>query len=521
MLDSHETMPENENKNTKHKKSACLAVLGTGSDVGKSIVATALCRICTNRGLRVAPFKAQNMSNNSGVTPEGREMGRAQIVQAEAARVAPHTDMNPVLLKPVSDMGSQVVLNGRVWMDAVARDYYAKKDFLLEQSREALDRLRLRHELIVMEGAGSCAEVNLMAHDIVNLRAAAYAEAPVILVADIDRGGVFAQIVGTLACLPPEQQERIKGFVINRFRGDISLFKSGIDWIEERTGKPVFGVLPWFKHFQIESEDAVVIDQSRLRVAQDTDINIKKIAVIRLPHISNFTDFEPLDSLSDCQLVYLQEAQDLNTFTAVILPGTKSTRGDLEWLEQSGWRQRLLDYAATGGHILGICGGYQILGTEVEDLTGAEGPAGTSKGLGLLPVRTVLQADKLTTRTRFTWQGITGQGYEIHMGKTIAPADQALLRIDERNGQATQDQDGCISADGHVIGTYVHGLFDSPDITRHWLHHIGLDDVQVGKTYGPIARDQAYDLLAQHASQHLNIEAILALLPPELRKVQS
>lgn len=511
-------MPEN----TKHKKSACLAVLGTGSDVGKSIVATALCRICANRGLRVAPFKAQNMSNNSGVTPEGREMGRAQIVQAEAARLAPHTDMNPVLLKPVSDMGSQVVLNGQVWMDALARDYYAKKDFLLEQSQQALDRLRLQHELIVMEGAGSCAEVNLMAHDIVNLKAAAHAQAPVILVADIDRGGVFAQIVGTLACLPPEQQERIKGFVINRFRGDISLFKRGIDWIEERTGKPVFGVLPWFKHFQIESEDAVVIDQSRLRGQRDTNTkNTKKIAVIRLPHISNFTDFAALDKLPDCQLVYLQQAQNLKAFAAVILPGTKSTRGDLEWLAQSGWQEQLLDYAARGGHILGICGGYQILGTQVEDPSGAEGPAGTSKGLGLLPVRTVLQANKLTTRTAFTWQGISGEGYEIHMGKTIAPADQALLRIEARNGQARQDQDGCMSADGRIIGTYVHGLFDAPEITRHWLRHIGLGDVQVGQAHGPVARDQAYEQLAQHVSQHLNIEAILALLPPELQKARS
>ena len=498
---------------------ACLAVLGTGSDVGKSIVATALCRIFANRGLRVAPFKAQNMSNNSGVTPEGAEMGRAQIVQAEAARVAPHCDMNPVLLKPVSDLGSQVVLNGRAWMEASAQSYYTRKDHLFAESQAALARLRREHDLIVMEGAGSCAEVNLMANDIVNLRMAAHADAPVILVADIDRGGVFAQIVGTLACLPPEQQALIKGFVINRFRGDINLFTPGIDWIEQRTGKPVFGVLPWFKHFHIEAEDAVVIEHAPQ--FHPTDSTEPAVAVIRLPHISNFTDFDPLSALPGLRLVYLQQPQELAAFKAVILPGSKSTRGDLEWLIATGWRERILGYAVGGGHVLGICGGYQMLGTRVEDPDGIEGDPGASAGLGLLPVTTVLKAPKTTTLTDFSWEGNTGRGYEIHMGVTEPPAGRTLLAVHGRNGVACTGGDGCASPDGRVIGTYMHGLFDAPTITRRWLAGIGLGDLPVGQLHGPTARDLAYDQLAEHALSHLDLAAITALLPARLREARS
>jgi adenosylcobyric acid synthase len=497
---------------------ACLAVLGTGSDVGKSIVTTALCRIFANRGLRVAPFKAQNMSNNSGVTPEGLEMGRAQIVQAEAARVAPHCDMNPVLLKPVSDLGSQVVLNGRAWLEASAQSYYARKDHLFAESQAALARLRCEHDLIVMEGAGSCAEVNLMDNDIVNLRMAEHADAPVLLVADIDRGGVFAQIVGTLACLPPRQQRLIRGFVINRFRGDIALFRPGIDWIEQRTGKPVFGVLPWFKHFRIEAEDAVVIEHTpRFSPA---DSNEPAVAVIRLPHISNFTDFDPLAALPGLRLVYLQQPQDLTPFKAIILPGTKSTRNDLEWLAVSGWRDRILGYVQGGGHVLGICGGYQMLGDRVEDPDGIEGGVGATEGLALLPVTTVLKAPKTTTCTDFTWAGLTGRGYEIHMGVTIPPAGQALLAVQSRNGQPCPDRDGCASPDRRVLGTYMHGLFDVPEITRKWLAGIGLDRFPVKQLHGPAARDRAYDQLAEHALTHLDLEAITALLPERLREVK-
>ncbi len=492
------------------KKAVCIAVLGTGSDVGKSIVTTALCRILARRGLRVTPFKAQNMSNNSGVTPEGLEMGRAQIVQAEAARIAPHVDMNPVLLKPTSDVGSQVVLNGRAWLEASSKSYYQQKEFLWAQSCAALDRLRTQYDVVVMEGAGSCAEVNLMANDIVNLRVAAFADAAVVLVADIDRGGVFAQIVGTLACLSPEQQNQIKGFIINRFRGDIDLFKAGVEWIEQKTGKRVFGVLPWYHHFNIEAEDAVVIEKARPYDTSRADL--QAVAVIRLPHISNFNDFDPLDDLEGLQLVYLKGLQALTPYQAVIIPGSKSTRSDLAWLEKTGWAASLKDFAAGGGHVLGVCGGYQMLGSRVIDPGGLEGPAGESPGLGLLPVETELKAPKTTTRTDFSWDGIQGSGYEIHMGQTNRLDGRPLLAVHRRNRQPCGDGDGCISPDGRVLGTYLHGLFDTPEITRRWLAHIGLEKIQVDQRHGPVARDQAYDLLAEHMSRHVDLEGILGLM---------
>ena len=501
---------------SESSQAACLAVLGTGSDVGKSIVTTALCRIFSNMGLSVAPFKAQNMSNNSGVTPEGLEMGRAQIVQAEAARTAPHTDMNPVLLKPVSNVGSQVILHGKPWMDASSRAYYQRKTELFAESQKALARLRADFDLVIMEGAGSCAEVNLMANDIVNLKAAQAADAPVILVADIDRGGVFAQIVGTLACLSAPQQAQIAGFVINRFRGDLSLFDSGREWIAQRTGKPVFGVLPWFSGFHIEAEDAVVLERPAEQVPSRSSEAV--LAVIRLPHISNFTDFDPLATLSGCRLCYVSEAQDLNGCAAVILPGSKNTRGDLAWLEQSGWAGRLAAYRRTGGHILGICGGYQMLGESVEDPQGFEGPPGTSPGLGLLPIRTVLQSPKTTTRTRFHWGEAQGQGYEIHMGITTVPEGTALVQVTSRNDQAVHDLDGCASPDGRVLGCYLHGLFDNPDCLRRWLAGLGLGRLAVPEQSGPARRDAAYNALAAHTLAHLDIRAIANLLPNPLRE---
>jgi len=425
--------------------------------------------------------------------------------------------MNPVLLKPVSDVGAQVVLNGAAWIDASARSYTDKKEFLFAESRAALDRLREKYDLIILEGAGSCAEVNLMAHDIVNLRMAAYADAPVVLVADIDRGGVFAQIVGTLACLSPEEQERIRGFVINRFRGDLTLFQPGIDWIRERTGKQVFGVLPWFKHFHIEAEDAVVIEGPKLARRTSPDTDRPAIGVIRLPHISNFTDFDPLAQLPDCRLLYLEQPQPLDQLQAVILPGSKATAADLKWLGDTGWRDHLLRYTDGGGHLLGICGGYQMLGTWVHDPDGIEGPAGSIRGLGLLPVETVLKAPKTTTLTAFTWEGIAGCGYEIHMGQSTCPDRRSLLCIQERNGSPCNDTDGCIRADQRVMGTYMHGFFDTPDITRRWLQGIGLGRVKVDQLHGPAARDRAYDQLAEHAATHLDIGAITRLLPPELQ----
>ena len=352
-------------------RAGCLSVLGTGSDVGKSIVTTALCRLFANRGVRVAPFKAQNMSNNSGVTPEGLEMGRAQIVQAEAAKISPHVDMNPVLLKPTAEIGSQVVLLGSVAETVKPGGDNAEHEWLFQKACDALVRLRREYDLIILEGAGSCAEVNLMPRDFVNFRTAAFADAPVLLVADIDRGGVFAQIIGTLECLEQNQRARIAGFIINRFRGDIKLFKDGVRWIEEKTGKPVFGVLPWYNHIQIEPEDSVVIENPK-------KIDIKNsqnpaVAVIRLPHISNFNDFNPLLALDQLDVYFLEKLQALTAFKADILPGSKNTRFDLNWIHTSGWHQALSDYIESGGHVLGICGGYQMMGKTVDDPQGLEG----------------------------------------------------------------------------------------------------------------------------------------------------
>ena len=496
------------NKNTKN--AACLAVFGTGSDVGKSVVATALCRMFANRGIRVAPFKAQNMSNNSGVTPEGLEMGRAQIVQAEAARIPPHVDMNPILLKPTSEIGSQIVLSGVAIETSTAAAYHQKKDRLFKAACEALDRLRQEYELIVLEGAGSCAEVNLMSNDIVNFRMAEYAGAPILLVADIHRGGVFAQIIGTLECLQQNQRTQVGGFIINRFRGDIQLFEDGVSWIERKTHKPVFGVLPWYSHIQIEPEDSVVIESPKR-------VNIKNsrnpaIAVIRLPHISNFTDFDPLLALNNMEVYFLEKVQDLKAFKAVILPGSKNTRFDLNWIKSQGWEKRLSDYVATGGHVLGICGGYQLMGKTVNDPDGLEGKPGSTEGLGLLPVETILKAPKTTTRTKFIWNDIPGAGYEIHMGQTTRDQGRPLFRIVERNNAACKDDDGCISADSRIMGTYLHGLFDNPRVIKCWLEHINIKGVNLSDVGGIEARDKEYDLLADHFERHVDVESVMELI---------
>ncbi len=496
---------------SNHKtKAPCIAVLGTGSDVGKSIITTALCRMFANRGVRVAPFKAQNMSNNSGVTPEGLEMGRAQIVQAEAAKIPPHVDMNPVLLKPTAEIGSQVVLLGSAIETGKTGAAHGDNERLFKEACDALDRLRQEYELIVLEGAGSCAEVNLMSHDIVNFRMAAYANAPILLVADIDRGGVFAQIIGTLECLEQKQRAQISGFIINRFRGDIHLFKDGVRWIEEKTEKQVFGVLPWYSHIRIEPEDSVVIENPK-------KVNVKNsqnpaVAVIRLPHISNFTDFDPLLVLNKLGVYFLEKVQPLGAFKAVILPGSKNTRFDLKWILSSGWARALSEYLESGGHVLGICGGYQMMGKTVHDPTGLEGQPGSSEGLGLLPIETILKAPKTTTLTKFSWNGRHGAGYEIHMGQTIRAGGTPLFNITERNHNPCRDEEGCVSNDWKIMGTYIHGLFDNPEILKFWLNHIGLRAVDVSDVGGIEARNKEYDLLAEHFEKNVDVERIAKLV---------
>ena len=495
----------------KYKTTApCIAVLGTGSEVGKSVVTTALCRIFSNRGTRVAPFKAQNMSNNSGVTPEGLEMGRAQIVQAEAARIPPHVDMNPVLLKPTAEIGSQVVLLGSAIETGKTGAAHGDNEQLFKKACGALDRLRQEYELIILEGAGSCAEVNLISRDIVNFRMAAYAAAPILLVADIDRGGVFAQIIGTLECLEPEQRAQIEGFIINRFRGDLHLFKEGVRWIEKKTEKPVFGVLPWYNHIQIEPEDSVVIESPQKVAVKNS--RYPAVAVIRLPHISNFTDFDPLLTIHNLDVYFLEKAQSLAAFKAVILPGSKNTRFDLNWIQTSGWAKALSEYLNSSGHVLGICGGYQMMGKAVHDSTGLEGRPGSSEGLGLLPIETVLKAPKTTTLTTFFWNGHMGAGYEIHMGQTTRMGGAPLFKITERNHKPCRDEEGCISTAAKIMGTYIHGLFDNPEILKCWLNHIGLPDVDVSDVGGIEARNGQYDLLAEHFEKHVDVESIVKLV---------
>jgi len=482
-----------------------IAILGTGSDVGKSVVAAGICRSLVDRGIKVAPYKSQNMSNNSGITPEGLEMGRAQIVQAEAAKIPPHVDMNPILLKPTGEKQSQVILNGQVYSNQTAMDYHQNKGFYFKKACEAFDRLSLEYDRIILEGAGSCAEVNLMKNDIVNFPMARYAGADVVLTADIHRGGVFAQIVGTLDCLPDTYRDMIKGFIINRFRGDIALFKDGVEWIEKRSGKKVFGVLPWYSHFKIDAEDSVEIENCNN--SNKLNPKLPAIAVVRLPHIANFTDFHALSQIKGVQTLFIDTPNDLSRFDAVILPGSKNTREDLAWLAR-GFSSALKEYHKKKGHIMGICGGYQMLGSWVDDPQGLEGDPGQSRGIGLLPIKTVLKAPKTTTVSHFEWDGARGKGYEIHMGYTQRFSGSPFLRISSRNSVLCDKTEGCISEDGRVTGTYIHGFFDSPAISSKWFTMIGLTQLAMEKESMGERKEKDYDLLKAHFEEYVDMEAL-------------
>ena len=490
-------------------------VLGTASDVGKSIVATALCRIFRNAGIDVAPYKAQNMSNNSGVTPDGFEMGRAQIVQAQAARVAPHADMNPVLLKPNTDTGAQVVLQGRVCTDKTAREYFGDTRRWAEAAFESLDRLKARHEMIVLEGAGSCAEMNLYQRDFVNFKSARRAGAAVILVADIDRGGVFAQVVGTLSVIPPEDRALVKGVIVNRFRGDKSLFEDGVKMLESMTGVPVLGVIPYFRGFTIDAEDAVplssVVDPKR-----DPSAEKIGIAAIYFPHISNFTDLSPLEEEPSVELHYLHHPKPLDAYKALVLPGSKNVRGDLDWLLSMGWRKEIEAFRARGGVIVGLCGGYQMLGASIADPHGVEGAPGASAGLAMLPVETVLEREKALCNSLGTLAGTSCivSGYEIHMGRTmLAEGASPLVEVTERNGVTSDDFDGAKSADGRVMGTYFHGFFDRPELRAWFLR-------QLDSGYEPASassKADPFELLAAHFAENLDLDALFAIAGIENR----
>ncbi|UGQ47715.1 cobyric acid synthase [Massilia endophytica] len=439
-----------------------LMVQGTTSDAGKSTVVAALCRLLKRQGVRVAPFKPQNMALNSAVTADGGEIGRAQALQATAAGLAPHTDMNPVLLKPSSDIGAQVIIHGKVRAEMNARDYHQYKTVAMGAVLESHQRLLQQYEAVIVEGAGSPAEINLRDRDIANMGFAEAVDCPVVLVADIDRGGVFAHIVGTLSCLSESERKRIVGFVINRFRGDIKLLEPGLDWLEQQTGKPVLAVLPYLHGLFLDAEDAVQAVQAQRGAF--------RIAVPSLPRMSNHTDFDALRAHPDVDLRFVREGEPIPASDLIVLPGSKNTRRDLAWLEAQGWPSQIARHLRYGGKVMGICGGFQMLGRSVRDPFGVEGEAGESAALGLLDMHTTLTQEKRLEQVagECLFADATVAGYEIHMGVSSGAAlDRPAFRIAGR-------PEGALSPDGQVLGTYLHGVFDTPQACKALLDWAGL-----------------------------------------------
>lgn len=480
----------------------CLMVQGTTSDAGKSTLVTGLCRVLKRRGVRVAPFKPQNMALNSAVTSDGGEIGRAQALQAQAAGVAAHTDMNPVLLKPNSDRGAQVIIHGHaVAHDMQAREYHDYKRIARDAVLASYERLSNAYEAVVVEGAGSPAEINLREGDIANMGFAEAVDCPVVLIADIDRGGVFAHLVGTLALLSHTEQARVVGFVINRFRGDFALLEPGLRMLEEMTHKPVFGVLPYLHGLQLDSEDAL----------RHEPVSPKhpalRIVVPALPHISNHTDFDPLRLHPQVEFRYVGPGEHPPPCDVVILPGSKSVRADLDWLHRQGWETYLNTHLRYRGKVMGICGGFQMLGRVVRDPLGLEGPAGDSAGFGWLDIETVLQADKQLRNVRGTLQlgSVAVSGYEIHAGVSEGPALQrpcAMLDDGRR--------DGALSVDGQILGTYLHGVFEDAAACAALLRWMGLITSQA--TDYAAVREQAIDRVADAVEAHLDVSRLLKLM---------
>jgi adenosylcobyric acid synthase len=476
---------------------------GTGSDVGKSLLVAGLGRAFTRRGLRVLPFKPQNMSNNAAVTADGGEIGRAQALQARACRVEPRVDMNPVLLKPHSETGAQIIVQGRVWRDAEARRYQALKPELLPFVLESFARLGADADLVLIEGAGSPAEVNLRAGDIANMGFAEAADVPVVLIGDIDRGGVIASIVGTQLLLQPSERARLRGYLINKFRGDVSLFGSAIDILKDRTGLDCLGVIPyWTDAARLPAEDAVALDRSLGQRAGGA----YRIVVPRLPNISNFDDLDPLSAEPGVSVEFVAPGHPLpRDADLVLLPGSKATRADLAALRAQGWDVDILAHARAGGRVLGLCGGYQMLGRSVADPQGIEGPAGTSAGLGLLDIDTVLGDDKrlerIDTRDDLTGQRI--QGYEIHLGASNgSDRVRPFLVLDGRD-------EGAVSPDGRVAGCYLHGLFAADGWRAAFLKTLGAE-AEAGLDFDAMV-DRTLDRLADHLETVIDLDRLLAI----------
>jgi adenosylcobyric acid synthase len=493
------------------KQAKVLMVQGTSSSAGKSLLTAALCRIFARRGVRVAPFKAQNMSNNAGVCADGSEIGRAQIMQATAAMIEPTVDMNPVLLKPEANVRSQVVLMGKPWHTLPAQDYYQRKQILWQTVTGALDNLRAKYDLVIMEGAGSPVELNIKENDIVNMAIAAYAQAPVLLVGDIDRGGIFPQLLGTLWLLSPEEQALIAGFIVNKFRGDINLFTDGIEILEKKGNVPVLGVVPWINDLGIPEEDAVALEAP---LAAQSQHKATDIAVIHLPRIANFDDFDPLAAEPGVQVRYVTNPDQLGKPQAVIIPGTKSTMADLAWLRAQGFEEALRGLVEGGTAVIGICGGYQMLGQRIFDPNQIESSQTEAPGLGLLSLETTFAGDKATHRAQATiatdahWlTDISGQtitGYEIHMGRTTSAFP--WLQINQRNGEPVSVNDGCMGKNGRLWGCYLHGLFANDNFRHALLKSLG-HQPQI-----PANQQDPFDHLADVVESNLDMEKLVKLL---------
>ncbi|MBY6198028.1 cobyric acid synthase [Vibrio hangzhouensis] len=482
--------------------SKALMVQGTTSDAGKSVLVAGLCRVLARRRIKVAPFKSQNMALNSAVTQDGGEIGRAQAVQAQAAGVEATVHMNPVLIKPNSDVGAQIVIQGKAYANMDATGFHDYKKTAMPYVLDSFSKLTKEFDAIMIEGAGSPAEINLRENDIANMGFAEAADVPVIIVADIDRGGVFAHLYGTLALLSQSEQDRVIGFVINRFRGDISLLEPGLDWLEKKTGKPVIGVLPYIHGLNIEAEDAINASQT---VSKNSKLNV---AVPVLTRISNHTDFDSLRLHPDIDFRYVGKGESIGSADLIILPGTKSVRDDLAYLREQGWDKELLRHLRFGGKVLGICGGFQMLGKAIHDPLGIEGIAGSSKGLGLLDVVTELQPEKQLTNMSgaFTLNDKTVpvKGYEIHAGHSTINSHQPLVF----SGGA---KDGAISEDNQVIGTYLHGILDSPEfiaLLADWVNGESLSHFSIEEE-----KEQALDTIADAIENHLDLHQLW----PDLR----
>jgi len=476
-----------------------LMVQGTTSDAGKSLLVTALCRWLVRQGVLVAPFKPQNMALNSAVTAAGGEIGRAQEVQARACKLEIHTDMNPVLLKPNSDVGAQVIIHGHAIDTMNAIDYHDYKRVARTAVLESYQRLTEQYDAIVIEGAGSPAEINLRHNDIANMGFAEATDCPVILIADIDRGGVFAHLVGTLSLLSKSERARVKGFVINRFRGDLALLQSGLDWLENHTGKPVLGVLPYLHGLHLEAEDAISREQ---QIKKQEGI---RIMVPVLPRISNHTDFDPLRLHPQVELIFVGPGDSIPAADLIILPGSKSVRADLEWLKAEGWETAIFQHLRYGGKLIGICGGYQMFGKQVHDPEGIEGEAGSTNGLGLFDMETTLRLKKQLRNVEglLLMDNTPVSGYEIHAGITTGPAlDNPALSL-------SYGMEGAVSLDGKIFGSYLHGLFELPTACASLLRWAGLQNVTV-LDYQAI-REENIDRLADAVDQYLDTKQLEVL----------